>query len=234
MTATVPTMAKHGRRTTSSVVKHRYADNKHKKDTAMAVVAYSDTTSAAAADADEDSTVTTVVNVPTDSQMKMVSEMMGSTIIPIAVVFIVCVLAPAVIVGLVIYFIVKSRNQKIKLAELAIRSGQPIPEFASRKDTSTDQFLWAKGLKRIFLGVGLALMFLIMGFDSLSGIGLLIAVIGAGQCVIAKTTKGVGPDQYGQNGQNGNSGAYGDAAPRQDGMASRNGATREYADDTRD
>ena len=231
MTSTVPTMAKHGHRTTSSVVNHRYAGNNHKKDTATAVVAYSDTTSTAGTDADEDSLSATVVNVPTDSQMKMVSEIMGNTMIPIAVVFIVCFLAPVVIVGLVIYFIVKSRNQKIKLAELAIRSGQPIPEFISKKKESTDQILWAKGVKRVFLAVGLALMFLIMGFDSLWGIGLLIAVVGAGQCVIAKTTKSNGTDSYAPNG---NGEVYGDAPQPQDGKMPRNDSAMEYADDIKD
>ena len=41
----------------------------------------------------------------------------------------------------------------------------------------------------IAVGVGLTLMFSVWGSDVLVGVGLLIACLGVGQLVIAKTTK---------------------------------------------
>ena len=176
LSAALPTMARHGNRTTAtnSVVRHKNADAGAKKDSATAIVAFSDTTDTDDQDAAPDS----VMNYTQDA------------IIPITIVFIICFLAPVAIIGLVIYLIVKSRNQKLKLAEMAIKSGQPIPDFAAKNQVSRNDYLWSKGIKNIFLGIGLTVMFFILGINALCSIGLLIAIYGVGQAIIAKTTGG--------------------------------------------
>jgi predicted small integral membrane protein len=187
LSAALPTMARHGNRTTAtnSVVKHKNADASAKKDSATAIVAFSDTTDTDDQDAAPDS----VMNY-TQIHSNMSDVAKQDAIIPITIVFIICFLAPVAIIGLVIYLIVKSRNQKLKLAEMAIKSGQPIPDFAAKNQASRNDYLWSKGIKNIFLGIGLTVMFFILGINALCSIGLLIAIYGVGQAIIAKTTGG--------------------------------------------
>ena len=73
---------------------------------------------------------------------------------------------------------------------MAIKSGQPIPDFAAKNQVSRNDYLWSKGIKNIFLGIGLTVMFFILGINALCSIGLLIAIYGVGQAIIAKTTGG--------------------------------------------
>ena len=47
-----------------------------------------------------------------------------------------------------------------------------------------------EGIKNIFLGIGLTVMYFILNINLLCGIGLLIAIYGVGQAIIAKTTGG--------------------------------------------
>ena len=182
LSAALPTMARHGNRTsaTSSVVKHKNADAGAKKDSATAIVAFSDTTDTDDQDAAPDS----VMNYT------QIHSNMSDVAKQITIVFIICFLAPVAIIGLVIYLIVKSRNQKLKLAEMAIKSGQPIPDFAAKNQVSRNDYLWSKGIKNIFLGIGLTVMYFILNINLLCSIGLLIAIYGVGQAIIAKTTGG--------------------------------------------
>ena len=182
LSAALPTMARHGNRTsaTSSVVRHKNADASAKKDSATAIVAFSDTTDTDDQDAAPDS----VMNYT------QIHSNMSDVAKQITIVFIICFLAPVAIIGLVIYLIVKSRNQKLKLAEMAIKSGQPIPDFAAKNQASRYDYLWSKGIKNIFLGIGLTVMFFILDINALCSIGLLIAIYGVGQAIIAKTTGG--------------------------------------------
>lgn len=190
LSAALPTMARHGNRTTAtnSVVKHKNADASAKKDSATAIVAFSDTTDTDDQDAAPDS----VINyTQIHSNMSDVAKQtFKDAIIPITIVFIICFLAPVAIIGLVIYLIVKSRNQKLKLAEMAIKNGQPIPDFAAKNQVSRNDYLWSKGIKNIFLGIGLTVMYFILNINLLCSIGLLIAIYGVGQAIIAKTTGG--------------------------------------------
>lgn len=59
LSAALPTMARHGNRTTAtnSVVKHKNADASAKKDSATAIVAFSDTTDTDDQDAAPDSVI---------------------------------------------------------------------------------------------------------------------------------------------------------------------------------
>ena len=124
LSAGLPKMGRHGNRTTAtnSVVRHKNADTGAKKDSATAIVAFSDTTDTDDQDAAPDS----VINyTQIHSNMSDVAkQMFKDAIIPITIVFIICFLAPVAIIGLVIYLIVKSRNQKLKLAEMAIKSSR--------------------------------------------------------------------------------------------------------------
>lgn len=186
LTASMPAMAtrhySHKHKAAATTASSQAA--KAKADSATAIVAFSDTTDNDSDMDDEDNDSTYAVSAPWN-QMKEMRGMMNDALLPIAVVFIIFFMAPAVIIGLIVYLIIKSRNQKLRLAEIAMRNGQPIPEFIKKKEKD----LRAKGLKHIFIGVGLAVAMLIMGIDSAWGIGIFLAIYGCGEYVIAITTQ---------------------------------------------
>lgn len=100
------------------------------------------------------------------------------------------VLSPFILVGLVLYFGLRSRNQKYKLAEKAMEKGQPIPQELLRGADMSSEILWRRGIKNICLGLGLAVFFYILGAGPLAGIGWLVFFCGVGQAVIARTSAG--------------------------------------------
>ena len=193
ISAAMPTMAQRHRHTPMATVK---VDSKTDKDgntkSSTAIVAFSDTADVDTADmADEDSLFDAGTNgwdKPTN--MEALSDIMESAFLPIAIVFIMFCLAPVLIIGLIIYFIIKSRKQKIQLAELALKNGQPIPQDITKNNKQpNDQGLWEKGVKKMFLGIGIVVFSIFIHSRMCTGIGFIIAFYGAGQAVIAWTTK---------------------------------------------
>lgn len=193
------------------------ADN----DTTTGVVAYSDTTSAAAADtdtADNDYQYSYDSHDSDIQELKDVMDSLGTAVfLPVIIVSIVFIVAPAVIIFIICYFLYKNRQQKLKLAEMAMKNGQPIPDsilgYSTKKQGNksgnfgnsgysgktspstgilasmpTDDQLWRKGVMHVFVGIGL--MFLLdamMGSFGFS-IGVLVTLYGAGQAFIAWTS----------------------------------------------
>ena len=179
------------------------ADN----DTTTGVVAYSDTTSAAAADndaADNDYQYTYESHDDDIQELKDVMDSLGTAVfLPVIIVAIVFIVAPAIIIFIICYFLYKNRQQKLKLAEMAMKNGQPIPDsilgYSTKKQGNntgksniasmpTDDQLWRKGVMHVFVGIGL--MFLL---DAMMGslgfsIGVLVTLYGAGQAFIAWTS----------------------------------------------
>lgn len=196
ISAAMPTMAQHHRHTPMATVK---VDSKTDKDgntkSSTAIVAFSDTADVDTADmADEDSLFDAGTNGwDNPTNMEALSDIMESAFLPIAIVFIMFFLAPVMIIGLIIYFIIKSRKQKIQLAELALKNGQPIPQNITKSKQPNDQGLWEKGVKKMFLGIGIVVFSIFIHSRMCTGIGFIIAFYGAGQAVIAWTTKkGIG------------------------------------------
>lgn len=97
-------------------------------------------------------------------------------------------LAPFIFIGFIIYLIFKNRRQRYLLAEKAMESGKDIPQELVRIERQSDEYLWKKGIKNIFVGIGLAILFKCLGADPLTGIGWLVALYGVGQAVISKTS----------------------------------------------
>lgn len=98
------------------------------------------------------------------------------------------VLAPVAVLALLFYFIYKSRKQKMRLAEMAMEKGQPIPGTLVREQLEPVEVIWRKGIKNVSVGLGLACLFYFMDFDLGIGVGLLLGFYGAGQIVIARTS----------------------------------------------
>ncbi len=95
---------------------------------------------------------------------------------------------PAIIIFLVLNYRSKKRKEHYQVIEKAIESGQPLPEEFVEKTKEEDDAIRVKGIKNIFLGLGLAIFFYAMsGAIFLASIGLLIMFNGIGQLVIFYT-----------------------------------------------
>ena len=153
------------------------------------IVAYSDTTST-----DTAGTSTPVYIDEYDDDFPMspsdMKDLVGGGLGAIlAVIFIFFVaLAPLILIAFIVYLIFRNRRQRYLLAEKAMESGQQIPQELVRTEQQSDEYLWRKGIKNVFLGIGLAILFKCLGADPLTGIGWLIALYGVGQAVISKTS----------------------------------------------
>ncbi len=119
-----------------------------------------------------------------------VGGMAAGMVFVLLVLFILFVLAPVIILIVLFYFINKNRKQKMKLAEMAMKQGQPIPDQLLVEHKETDEDLWQKGLRQTFLGVGLLAFFGYIDSTLGIGIGILVTVIGLGKLAIVKTGKG--------------------------------------------
>jgi len=157
-----------------------------------AIEAFSDTTAQ-----DTDSVVS--LQTPTfqvgidqddvDDMKESFSDMWNSLLGVSIILLILFVFSPLAIIGLICYFIYKSRKQKLRLAEMAIKNGQPIPQDLRNDTPKTAEQYWQTGIKKVAVGLGLVVLF-VVGFDSwaLASIGFFVAIYGAGQLAIAKTT----------------------------------------------
>lgn len=98
-------------------------------------------------------------------------------------------LAPVLIIAAIFYFINKGRKDKLRLAQMAIQSGQPVPDNLIRETPIAPNAGYRSGIKQVFLGVGLMVFlgFLLGKFGF--GIGALVFFIGLGKLVIALIDK---------------------------------------------
>jgi len=114
--------------------------------------------------------------------------MMGMVFV-LTILLIIFIIAPVVILAVLFFFIYKNRKQKMKLAEMAMKQGQPIPEQLLTEHPETNDELWQNGIRQTFLGVGLLAFFGYLGSNVGIGIGILVTAIGLGKLVIVKTNK---------------------------------------------
>ena len=222
--ATAATAAQSHRHTPRTSVVDDKSKQQAKADSAAAAqqetVAYSDTTAAAANDEWEDDSQPSAYRQQYSFQMtddqqfaeRVLDKIATSGYYIVAIVFIIFIGAPLALLLLIFYFINRNRRDRIRLAELAIKHGQPIPgtervvyreskpKEEHRSTTSTqqtiikeysyDEELRSKGIKHLAIGVGLmACCILFWDNDFFGGIGFLIACFGGGQLWLARTAK---------------------------------------------
>jgi len=108
----------------------------------------------------------------------------------ICVVAIMFLLSPILIIAVIFYFVNKGRKDKLKLAQMALQNGQPIPEpLIHERPTIYSRNAYRSGIKQVFLGLGL-MIFLGLIIGKLGwGIGALVFFIGLGKIVIALVEK---------------------------------------------
>lgn len=156
------------------------------------IEAYSDTTDTCESDSmEEHSSRSYQVSIDEDGIGNMFSELtrISSGVLgTLLILLIIFVFSPVAILLVIFYFIYRNRKEKLRLAEMAMKNGQPLPEQLVKRPGITDDEMWRKGIKHIFLGIGLMFLFGFMDFDNCIGIGFLVLFYGAGQAVIARTS----------------------------------------------
>lgn len=108
----------------------------------------------------------------------------------VAIIALVCIFGlPLIIVFAIFFFRYKTRKAKYRLAEQALASGQPLPaDFFKNTDKVETEDIRSKGIKNIFMGLGLFIFFwAITGKFGLGCIGLLVMFTGFGQLIIYYT-----------------------------------------------
>ena len=72
---------------------------------------------------------------------------------------------------------------------MAMQQGQPIPQELLKEQEESDNELWQKGIRQVFLGIGLMIFLGYVVGEIGVGIGILVALIGAGKLFIVKTSR---------------------------------------------
>ena len=201
--------------------KHRHTprtelvdSTKNNKD---AVEAYSDTTDVAD-DAEDDKYITyrrgTTYSSSDAEELREVLDSVGSFLGPtmalgIVALVIIFLLAPLLIIIAIFYFVNKNRREKYRLAEMAIKNGQPIPDELLKEQKTKDDWErndYAAGMRQLFLGIGLAIFLGYAAGKIGFGIGALIFFIGLGKVIIARKSGEMGnkfqSDNYSSNSNN--------------------------------
>ena len=158
----------------------------------VGIEAYSDTTSVAddSLSYHQTGSYNVSVTTPVDNLLSSIDgDDIAGMFFVLCIVTIMFLLAPVLIIAAIFYFINKSRKDKLKLAQMAIQNGQPVPEPLILETPISPNIAYRSGIKQIFLGIGLMVFlgFLIgkLGF----GIGALVFFIGLGKLVIALIDK---------------------------------------------
>lgn len=109
-----------------------------------------------------------------------------ATLVVILVFLFLC--SPFIVLGLFIWYLVRRNRQRLEFARQAMENGQPIPQEMLSMELQTDSYMWSKGVRNVFLGLGLIVFGLFIDIETLAAVGALLICMGAGQCVIAKTS----------------------------------------------
>ena len=171
------------------------ADQKASAQDDGALEAYSDTTSSDSAindacDYDDARAYHSKYSLENyDDPFDFIGSVFGSGMLGVVVIFCVIfgllfILAPLIVFILLIRYLVRRHNDRIKLAEMAMEKGINVPENDRPIDKQSDEYLVKRGLRNVFLGAGLCVMFLLWDVDFLAGIGALIGFYGLGQTLI--------------------------------------------------
>lgn len=109
---------------------------------------------------------------------------------------------PMFIIAMVLWFRYKKKQARYRLAAEALAQGKDIPKGLFPNENTPENVL-TKGIKNIFLGIGLGVFLNILtGEESIAAIGFLIFCVGLGQVVIAYVTRPKQTDKNDTNQQN--------------------------------
>ena len=107
----------------------------------------------------------------------------------LGVLFILFVLAPVLIIIVLFYFINKNRKEKMRLAQMAMQQGQPIPDQLLKDQPTDRDDEYQKGMRQCFVGVGLMIFLGYAAGQVGFGIGALVFCIGLGKVFASRTAR---------------------------------------------
>lgn len=107
----------------------------------------------------------------------------------LGVLFILFVLAPVLIIITLFYFINKNRKEKMRLAQMAVQQGQPIPDRLLEEKPADADEEYQKGMRQCFVGVGLMIFLGYAAGEVGFGIGALVFCIGLGKVFASRTAR---------------------------------------------
>ena len=114
---------------------------------------------------------------------------LAGIIMVLGVLLIIFVLAPVLIIIALFYFINKNRKEKMRLAQMAMQQGQPIPDQLLKDTPANADDEYQKGMRQCFIGVGLMVFLGYAAGQVGFGIGALVFCIGLGKVFAARTTR---------------------------------------------
>ena len=178
--------------------KHRHTPQQELVDSTNkdAVEVYSDTTTAAtpAGTVDDDWTKEDDADERIEKHISRIVTSWDSkdalgVLLVLGVLLIIFVLAPVLIIVALFYFISKNRKEKMRLAQMAMQQGQPIPDqLLNEKPIDVDDE-YQKGMRQCFVGVGLMIFLGYAAGEVGFGIGALVFCIGLGKVFASKTAQ---------------------------------------------
>ena len=176
----------------SSAPKHRYHPTTQQVDSKAAPASAAQPSASKdkddeALEAYSDTTSTDSANY--DDPFDFIGSVFGGGALALIIVFCIIfgllfVFAPLIIVFLIVRYLMRRHNDRMKLAEMAMEKGINVPESDRPIDKQSDEYLVKRGLRNAFLGAGLCAMFAWWDAGFLAGIGALVFFYGIGQTVI--------------------------------------------------
>lgn len=172
--------------------KHRHTPQEELVDSAQknAVEVYSDTTGVVdQQEADDEWSEEQDRQVMTgiDRLFSSVDKNTEGLLFILAVLFIIFVLSPVLIIVVLFYFIRKNRKDKMRLAQMAMQNGQPIPEKLLEDKVNNVTEEYQRGMRQCFVGVGLMIFLGYAAGHVGFGVGALVFCIGLGKVFASKT-----------------------------------------------
>ena len=137
-------------------------------------------------DADEDDSMSGIFN---SIFRQMDDNDMTAILFALGALCIIFVLAPVLIIIALFYFINKNRKEKMRLAQMAVQQGQPIPDRLLEDRTENTDDEYQKGMRQCFVGVGLMIFLGYAAGQVGFGIGALVFCIGLGKVFASRTAK---------------------------------------------
>ncbi len=167
------------------------------------IAVYSDTTSSTSSNVVN--AVNSAISIPDvdDSDpfdditdpFQLLAYLTGMGILGVVVAFLVILLiffiifSPIILIIVILVYLFRRNKAKYRVVEKAIESGQSIPQELIQEHTSSKEYLRQRGIKTAAVGLGLVVFGLVIRSSWLIAIGLLVAIYGGGQIVIALTSK---------------------------------------------
>mgnify|MGYP004680439379 CR=1 FL=1 len=101
---------------------------------------------------------------------------------------------PFILLIVIVRYLVRRHNDRVRLAEMAMKQGRPFDEIKMSMSRKPRSYMWRRGVRNLSLGVGLVFFFWCLGAEPLVGIGGLVACMGAGQMFMARNRYDAKPE----------------------------------------